>query len=67
MKEHVRLVKNSDIILTSVGYLGDSNALMRQLLDHAGESELVAKHPNLADMLYNCYDGLSGEPIPMPP
>jgi DNA-binding transcriptional regulator LsrR (DeoR family) len=66
VKEHINLVKDSDIILTSVGYLGDSNALMRKLLDRAGESEFASTRPNLADMLYNCYDGLSGECVPVP-
>lgn len=66
VKEHIELVKKADIILTSIGYLGDSNALMRQLLTQADESKFVEERPNLADMLYQCYDGLSGQPIKLP-
>lgn len=66
VQEHLRLVDDAEVILTSVGYLGDQKALMRQLLDQAGESKFIEDHPNLSDMLYNCYDGFSGEPIELP-
>lgn len=66
VKDHIQLVKQADIILTSVGYLGDTDALMRQLLSQAGQSKFVDDRPNLADMLYNCYDGITGQAVEMP-
>ena len=70
VQKHIDLVEGADVILTSVGYLGDSKAskaLMRQLLDQAKESKFIKDNPYLADMLYHCYHGLSGRPIKLPP
>jgi DNA-binding transcriptional regulator LsrR (DeoR family) len=66
VQKNLRLVNEAEVILSSVGYLGERKSLMRQLLEQAGESKFVEDHPHLSDILYNCYDGLSGEPIELP-
>jgi DNA-binding transcriptional regulator LsrR (DeoR family) len=66
VQENLRLVNEAEVILSSVGYLGEQKSFMRQLLERAGELKFVEDHPNLSDILCNCYDGLSGEPIELP-
>jgi DNA-binding transcriptional regulator LsrR (DeoR family) len=66
VQESLRLVNEAEIILSSVGYLGEQKSFMRQLLERAGELKYVEDHPNLSDILCNCYDGLSGESIELP-
>ncbi len=66
VQENLRLVNEAEIILSSVGYLGERKSLMRQLLERADELKFVEDHPNLSDILCNCYDGLSGEPVELP-
>lgn len=66
VQKHIQLVHSADVIITSIGYLGDDKALMRQLLDQANVPEFIARHPNLSDILYNCYNGLTGDLIPLP-
>lgn len=65
--DQIKLTRSADIILAGVGYLGDPETLLRKLLDREGEISFINKNPHLADMLYNCYDGLTGEPIELPP
>lgn len=66
VQENLRLANEAEIILSSVGYLGEHRSFMRQLLERAGELKFIEDHPNLSDILYDCYDGLSGEPIELP-
>jgi len=66
VQENLRMANEAEIILSSVGYLGEGKSFMRQLLERAGELKFVEDHPNLSDILCNCYDGLSGEPIELP-
>ena len=63
---HVNLVRKADFTLTSVGHLRDPNALMRQLLDESEQESFIDQYPDLADLLYNCYDGHSGKSIALP-
>lgn len=66
VREHFKLVHRAEVILTSVGYLGDNSNLMRQLLDEHGQTQFAEIQPDLADLLYNCYDGQTGTPVEMP-
>ena len=61
--EHENLVKNADFIVTSVGYLGDPKALMAHALRKLRQENFLAKHPDLCDILYHPYHGISGETI----
>ncbi|MBP7050205.1 MAG: hypothetical protein KBE65_04250 [Phycisphaerae bacterium] len=64
--EHETMVKHADIIVTSVGNLRDPNSLMAHLFREQGEGAFLENQPHPADILYKCYDGLSGDPIPLP-
>ena len=66
VKKHIGLVENAKIILTSVGFIDDKKSLMRELIDKSEESEFIKNNPHTADILYNCYNGLSGEPVNLP-
>jgi DNA-binding transcriptional regulator LsrR (DeoR family) len=66
---HMERVQRSSIILTSVGYVGDGTSLTRQVLesiDSGCVSKLLKTHPHLADILYDCVDGHTGELVPLP-
>lgn len=66
VREHVKLVKNADIIITSFEYLGEENALISRLLKSQGQHDFLKNNPNLADILYNCYDGITGAKLRLP-
>jgi DNA-binding transcriptional regulator LsrR (DeoR family) len=66
LQKHIELAEKAGIIVTSFGYLADSNSLLRKLFDHAGCSSFVQQNGGVADMLYCCYDGQTGEPVELP-
>ncbi len=69
VKRHIQLVKKAGIVLTSAGYVHDDTNLTAQIIRHLRPkclAQLRSKCDNLSDILYNCYDGRTGEPIPYP-
>lgn len=69
VQKHIRLATKADIILTSVGNVHDESSLTSKVLgtiDSNYLTELRKKRRHLGDILYNCFDGFSGEPIPFP-
>lgn len=66
VEDQIQLARSADIILAGIGYLGDPETLLRKLLDRQGQTSFIKKNPHLADMLYNCYDGLTGDQIELP-
>jgi len=66
VKEHVRLVKNADIILTSVGDVHNEESLTYKFIKSIDPEYLkdkLKKYEHFADILYNCYDGCIGDQI----
>lgn len=64
---HIKLANEADIIITSVGYLGDPNNLLTRLLKSQGQGQFLDDHKNSGDILYHPYNGATGEPIDLPP
>lgn len=72
VKDHKILVKKAQIILTSVGWVGNESNLMTRLLRKSNslkgkgkkQVKLDSDHP--ADLLYNLYDGWSGKDVDLP-
>lgn len=67
VQEHTKLVKNADIILTSVGDVHNKESLTHKFLKSIDPKYLqdhLKKHEHFADILYNCYEGFTGEQIP---
>ena len=65
--KHIKLVKNANIILTSVGDVSDNSSLTSQIyniVDDTHLSKIRSGHKNLGDILYQCYDGYTGIPVP---
>ena len=65
--EHEVLVKDADFIITSVGSLRDPNSLMMRLLKQRKQEQFLKKYKYPADILYCCYQGLTGDKIDLPP
>ena len=61
VQAHLELAENAATILTSVGYLGDPNSLIRLVLDKTDQSQPVGQYDDISDLLYNCYIGETGE------
>jgi len=64
--KHIKLVKNANIILTSVGDVRDDTSLTSQIykiVDETHLNKIRSEHKNLGDILYQCYDGYTGIPI----
>jgi len=66
VREHEKCVKNADIIITSVGYLGSGKTLLSHLLMERGQQKFLEEHPELSDILYHPYDGITGEDVHLP-
>jgi len=66
VRDHIRLVKNADIILTSIGDVHNEESLTHQFIKSIDPKYLKdhRKTDHFADILYNCYEGFSGEQIP---
>lgn len=64
--KHINLVKNANVILTSVGNVHDDTSLTSQIykiVDEAHLNNIRGEHTNLGDILYQCYDGYTGIPV----
>lgn len=67
VRYHTEMVQEAQIILTSVGWLGDENNLMTRLLKESSpDYKDRIKYPHMSDLLYNLYDGWSGKDLPLP-
>jgi DNA-binding transcriptional regulator LsrR (DeoR family) len=69
VQEHINRVKNAKIILTSVGNVHDDGCLTSKIFnvvdpDHLRGIRKEEKYEYLGDMLYQCYDGYWGDPVP---
>ncbi len=69
---HIDLAHKANIILTSVGNITDpdDNALTSQIIktvDLEYLKQLRENNKHLGDILYNCYNGHNGNPIPIAP
>lgn len=70
VQTHIQLVKKAKIILTSVGNVHDDTALTSQIINSINPNylaELRRDNKYLGDILYNCYNGYNGDPIPLGP
>jgi len=69
ISQHIKLVEKAEIILTSVGYVGDEKSLTSRVLssiDRAYVEKLRRENVHLADILYDCYNGFTGDSIKLP-
>ncbi len=67
VKDHIKFVENADIILTSVSDVHKKESLTHQFIKSIDEKYLrdhLREYEHFADILYNCYEGFTGEPIP---
>ena len=67
VRDHTRLVKNADIILTSVGDVHNEESLTHKFIKSIDPKYLkdkLKKYGHFSDILYNCYDGFTGDQIP---
>lgn len=66
VKDHIKLVENADIIMTSIGDVHNEESLTHKFIKSI-DPEFLKCHLNeykhFADILYNCYDGFTGEQI----
>jgi len=67
VKEHEDLVEQADFVITSIGLVQDKDSLMGRLCRDRKQNSFLKEHANLADILYNCYDGHTGKTITPPP
>jgi len=66
VQEHIRLVTNADIILTSVGDAHNEESLTHKFIKSIDPEYLkcqLKKYEHFADILYNCYDGFTGDQV----
>jgi DNA-binding transcriptional regulator LsrR (DeoR family) len=66
VQKHIQLVQKAGIILTSVGNVHDDISLTSQIfnvIDHEYLSKIRKERKHLGDILYQCYDGYTGEII----
>lgn len=70
VRQHIDLVNEVKIILTSVGNVNDDAALTSQIINSINPEYLVElrrDNQHLGDILYYCYNGYNGNPIPLVP
>jgi DNA-binding transcriptional regulator LsrR (DeoR family) len=67
IQEHIKRVENAKIILTSVGDVHNDKSLTSHIfnvIDPDHLAEIRRDHDYIGDILYQCYDGYTGEIIP---
>jgi len=70
VQSHIDFAHRANIILTSVGNVNDDEALTSQIINSVDSNylaELRGQYAHLGDILYNCYNGDNGNPIPLVP